>query len=592
MVKLPSLHSQSNREQPEEHAKELSIPEPTIKSTINEFSNLINPSNKKTDLTSNFKELDSYTLYEPYAYVKILRDSDTLDKYYLVKEPEISDQEKEILTKIQASLISSIEVRLDQLEGAVVDSFLKENINRIIAESDLNVNNELMEKILYYTKRKFVGFERIDPLMRDPQIEDISCDGSEVPVFLYHRKHDSLKSNIKFDNETELSEFVIKLAQKCDKYISIAEPMLDATMPDGSRIQMTLSNEVTTKGSTFTIRKFRSDPITPTDLIDYNTMSSEMVSYLWIAVEHGINALIAGGTAAGKTSTLNALSLFIPHGSKIVSIEETREINLPHPNWIPGVARSGFGEVIGDKVVGEIDLYDLMKAALRQRPEYILVGEIRGKEAYVLFQAMATGHTTYSTFHADSAQSLIHRLEGKPIDIPRVMLQSLEIVTIQISTKVNDRNVRRCKKIIELVDIDPGTKEILTNEVFRWDPVEDRFIYSGKSYIMERIRAQYGKTKEEMKEEIGNRVKILDWMRKNKIRAFKDVANIIISYSEKREELMNKISMGGFEKSIDLKEKIETSPKKPDIEKAIRLVQNVSLNSSRKKISAFLRLKK
>ena len=179
-------------------------------------------------------------------------------------------------------------------------------------------------------------------------------------------------------------------------------------------------------------------------------MSSEMVAYLWIAVENNINALFAGGTASGKTSALNAIALFIPSDSKIVSIEETREINLPHPNWIPGVARSGFGEVIGDKVVGEIDLYDLMKAALRQRPEYILVGEIRGKEAYVLFQAMATGHTTYSTFHADSAHSLIHRLEGKPIDIPRVMLQSLDIITIQISTKVNDRNVRRCKKIIEL----------------------------------------------------------------------------------------------------------------------------------------------
>jgi flagellar protein FlaI len=203
--------------------------------------------------------------------------------------------------------------------------------------------------------------------------------------------------------------------------------MLDATMPDGSRIQMTLSAEVTTKGSTFTIRKFRSDPITPTDLIEYNTMSPELIAYMWMAVENGINALIAGGTASGKTSTLNALALFIPRESKIVSIEETREINLPHKNWIPGVTRVGFGERIKDRLIGEIDLFDLMKAALRQRPEYILVGEIRGREAYVLFQAMATGHTTYSTVHADSAKSLIHRLEGKPIEIPRALLQSLDI---------------------------------------------------------------------------------------------------------------------------------------------------------------------
>ena len=253
--------------------------------------------------------------------------------------------------------------------------------------------------------------------------------------FLYHRKFGSLKSNIQFDTADDLNSFVYRLAQKCGKHISIAEPMLDATMPDGSRIQMTLSDEITTHGSTFTIRKFRSDPFSPPDLVEFNTMSSEMIAYMWIAVENRINMLFAGGTASGKTTSLNALSLFIPAEAKIVSIEETREINLPHPNWIPGVARTGFGQVVADKVVGEIDTYDLMKAALRQRPEYIIVGEIRGREAYVLFQAMATGHATYSTVHADSAHSLIHRLEGKPINIPRVMLQSLDVVSIHIITR-------------------------------------------------------------------------------------------------------------------------------------------------------------
>jgi flagellar protein FlaI len=378
--------------------------------------------------------------------------------------------------------------------------------------------------------------------MRDPNIEDISCDGSGSPIFLFHRKYGSLKSNIQFPNEVVLSAFVTHLAQKCGKHISIAEPMLDATMPDGSRIQMTLSKQVTTKGSTFTIRRFRTDPITATDLIMYKTMSAEMVAFMWLAVENGVNALIAGGTASGKTSTLNAISLFIPREAKIVSIEETREINLPHPNWIPGVARSGFGEVINDKLAGEIDLYDLMKAALRQRPEYILVGEIRGKEAYVLFQAMATGHTTYSTFHADSAQSLIHRLEGKPIEIPRIMLQSLNIVTIQVQAEVNNQLVRRCKQIIEIVDIDPISKEILTNEVFHWDPVKDEFYYSGKSHVLERIRSQHGMSKEEMIFELKRRIEILEWMKDNNIRAFKDVARMIASYLETPNAIIEKIS--------------------------------------------------
>ncbi|MBN1860778.1 MAG: type II/IV secretion system ATPase subunit [Candidatus Thermoplasmatota archaeon] len=486
-------------------------------------------------------ELECYPILEPFVYVKILKDTTSLDKFYKTIEPQLHEKEQESLNFIQETLINSIDIRLDELDDSKVEMFLLGRISNIINEYKLIVDDILKNKILYYIKRDFVWYGKIDPLMRDPNIEDISCDGFCLPIFLYHRKYGSLKSNIQFPNETMLSEFVVRLAQKCGKHISIAEPMLDATMPDGSRIQMTLSKEVTAKGSTFTIRRFKADPITATDLIAFKSMSAEMVAYLWLAVENGINALIAGGTASGKTSTLNAICLFIPRESKIVSIEETREINLPHPNWIPGVVRSGFGEIINDKLAGEIDLYDLMKAALRQRPEYILVGEIRGKEAYVLFQAMATGHTTYSTFHADSAQSLIHRLEGKPIEIPRVMLQSLDIVTIQIQAELGDKRVRRCKQIVEIVDIDPITKEILTNEVFRWDSVNDIFLFSGKSYILERIRTQHGMSKEEMFDELKRRVEILEWMRENNIRAFKDVARIVSSYIDTPNDVMEKV---------------------------------------------------
>jgi flagellar protein FlaI len=498
----------------------------------------------------NLVELECYPVLEPFVFIKILKDTSSLDKFYKTIEPQLDEKDMGNLNFIQETLLSSIDVRLDELDNEKVDAFLNQRITNIINEYKMIVDDVVKSKILYYIKRDFVWYGKIDPLMRDPNIEDISCDGSGMPLFLFHRKYGSLKSNIQFSDEVKLSEFVVRLAQKCGKHISIAEPMLDATMPDGSRIQMTLSKEVTAKGSTFTIRRFKADPITATDLIVFKSMSAEMVAYLWLAVENGINALIAGGTAAGKTSTLNAISLFIPRESKIVSIEETREINLPHPNWIPGVVRSGFGEVINDKLAGEIDLYDLMKAALRQRPEYILVGEIRGKEAYVLFQAMATGHTTYSTFHADSAQSLIHRLEGKPIEIPRVMLQSLDIVTIQIQAELGDKRVRRCKQIVEIVDIDALTKEILTNEVFRWDPVTDQFFFSGKSYVMERIRNQHGMSKEEMLEELRRRVEILEWMRNNNVRAFKDVARIVSSYIDTPDDVMEKIRKDTREKEV------------------------------------------
>jgi len=490
---------------------------------------------------SEYTELDFYPLNEPYSYAKILKNSDTLEKYYKVIEPFLNDEEQKTLNFIWETLLKTFNLRLDELDNKKVEHYLSDQVDQVIASYDIEIDDLAKKKIMYYIKRESLGYGKIDPLMKDPHIEDISCDGAGVPIFLYHRKYGSVRSNVEFKDEEELSYFVTKLAQKCGKHISIAEPMLDATMPDGSRIQMTLSTEVTTKGSTFTIRRFRSDPFTPPDLIALNTVSSELLAYYWLAVENRVNALIAGGTASGKTTILNALSLFIPREAKIVSIEETREINLPHPNWIPGVSRSGFGEIVSDKMVGEIDMYDLMKAALRQRPEYILVGEIRGKEAYVLFQAMATGHATYSTVHADSAKSLIHRLEGKPIDIPRIMLQSLDIVSIHITTRVKGKRVRRCKQIIEIIDIDSTTKEILTNEVFRWDPIEDKFVYTGKSYVLEGIRARWDLSKEEISKEIRDRTEILEWMKDNNVRTYKEVAKAISRYTENPKDFMKKI---------------------------------------------------
>ena len=484
------------------------------------------------------KELDFYPLNEPYAYAKILKNQDTLEKNYKLVEPYLNEEEQKILNFVWETLLKTLELRLDELDSKKVEDYLTEQVEQIINNYEINIDDVGKKKILYYVKRESLGCGKIDALMKDQNIEDISCDGAGVPIFLYHRKYGSVRSNVEFKDEEELAYFVVRLAQKCGKHISIAEPMLDATMPDGSRIQMTLSTEVTTKGSTFTIRKFRADPFTPPDLVALNTASAEILAYFWLAVENRVNALIAGGTASGKTTILNALSLFIPREAKIVSIEETREINLPHPNWIPGVARSGFGEVVADRMVGEIDMYDLMKAALRQRPDYIIVGEIRGKEAYVLFQAMATGHATYSTVHADSAKSLIHRLEGKPIEIPRIMLQSLDIVSIHITTRVQGKRVRRCKQIIEIIDIDPTTKEILTNEVFRWDPIEDKFIYSGKSYVLERIRAEKDMTREQMTLELKNRMNIVDWMNKTNLREFRDVSKIVAQYSEAPNETL------------------------------------------------------
>ncbi|MHA1170716.1 MAG: type II/IV secretion system ATPase subunit [Candidatus Heimdallarchaeota archaeon] len=534
----------------------------------------------------NLEELMVYPLDNKFELIKIVKNNDNLDKYYMVEIPILKDDEIKFLKYLEESLLSTLTIRLDEIEfNDEMISYLKKNIDEIIKKYKIEIDNDLKERLFYYINRDFIGFGKIDPVMKDPHIEDISCDGPITPLYIYHREYGSLKSNIVFDTEAELSAFVVKLSQKCGKHISLSTPMLDATMPDGSRIQMTLSGEVTTKGSTFTIRKFRSDHITPTDLIGYNTMSVEMIAYLWIAVENGVNALIAGSTASGKTSTLNAFSLFIPRETKIVSIEETREINLPHENWIPGVTRTGFGEIVNSRLIGEIDLFDLMKAALRQRPEYILVGEIRGAEAYVLFQAMATGHTTYSTVHADSIKALIHRLEGKPINVPRAMLQSLDVVLLQTNIKKHDKNMRRCRQIIEIIDLDSQTNEILTNEVFRWNSKDDKFEFLGKSYVLDHIRVQYGLSKDEMKKEMERRVEVLKWMQKNNIRAFKDFARIVSSYADKPEKMIEKVRTNPVYR---IEEENITSKK---IDEVIEKIDKIPLNNNevkRKEIFNFI----
>ena len=542
-----------------------------------------------------WEELDSYPLLEPFAFSSILKNKNTKEKRYFLIEIVLTDEEKKHLSFIKEAF-EVMPSDTNELNELGEEPILLRQVNEIISDYSLLVSNSSKEKIFYHLKKDCLNLGILDPLMKDINIEDVSCDGAGVPIFLYHRIHGSIQSNVAIPDEEVLSSFVMKLAQKCGKHISISTPMLDATMPDGSRIQMTLSTEVSTKGSTFTIRKFKEQPFSPADLIQFNTMSSEMMAYLWLAVQHGSSALISGGTASGKTSVLNAISLFIPRESKIVSIEETREINLPHPNWIPGITRSGFGEVLNDRLIGEIDLFDLMKAALRQRPEYILVGEIRGKEAYVLFQAMATGHTTYSTVHADSMKSLIHRLEGKPINVPRNMLQSLDIVMIQSMVKLNGKTVRRCKDIIEVITVDSETNEFLTNHVFKWDSSTDEFKYTGKSFILETIRELRDLSTDEMRSELKQRQKILEWMHKHMIRDFKQIGEIVSGYTENPSESLAKISSPPKQSLLKKASEIQSSFNVHDdsfsLYDVITSEDKLKKSSHARKKKFFMRLKK
>ncbi len=268
------------------------------------------------------------------------------------------------------------------------------------------------------------------------------------------------------------------------KNISVASPILDASLPDGSRIQLTYGNEVTRRGSTFTIRRFKVDPITISDLIALNTLSSEMAAYLWYIIENRASVLVAGGIACGKTTMLNCLSMFIKPEMKIVSVEDTQELNLPHENWVPSLVRLSFEHE--EKSAGNITLFNLLKAAVRQRPDYIIVGEVRGEEAYTRFQAMATGHLGMCTIHAESVESAISRLESEPMNIPRPLIAMTDVIMVMARTEIDGKPARRTLTSTEIAGIDPISKKILTEEVFRWKAKEDIFEYLGHSNLLEK----------------------------------------------------------------------------------------------------------
>lgn len=492
---------------------------------------------------AGLEEMEMYPVNEPYAYIRITYDHSTHEYTYHVIEPELTDAEKDLLKELKERLFETLDINTKDITADEAKKKLRDACDDIIQDFGIRLTPVQREKIHYNMHKDFLGDGLIDPIMHDKYIEDISCDGINTPIFAFHASYESMKSTLAYHNPEELDSFVTKLAQRAGKYISIAEPILDATMQDGSRIQMTLGTEVTAHGSTFTIRKFKDEPITPTDLIEWHTFSPLAIAYIWLAVEGGKSAIFAGGTASGKTTALNAISLFIPPMAKIVSLEDTREVKLPHPNWIPSVTRDSF-DTAGR---GEINMYELLRAAMRQRPEYIIVGEVRGKECQTLFQAMSTGHITYSTTHADSVASVVHRIENPPMDVPRNMLSALDFICIQVQARVGGKRIRRNKQIVEVLDIDPRTNELITNEVFKWRSATDEHSYSGKSYLLEELMEARGWNEGRMREELKRRQEVLEWMRIKKIRHYKDVSKILISYHRDPEAVIERVRKDLYE---------------------------------------------
>jgi len=478
----------------------------------------------------------------PFAAANIKWSSAESSLIYYLIQPKLTPQEKDLLEKIKTALIEKLDIDFTTLRKGEARDYLKKRFEEMIKLMAKEIPIEKQKQFLYFIESDFIGLGKIEPLMKDPNIEDISCDGVGIPIYIYHRNPviSSVKTNIVFKDADELDTFTNKLAQRAGKTVSIAKPLVGGSLPDGSRVQATLGTDIARKGSNFTIRKFTERPLTPINLLNLKTIDTKMAAFLWLAIEYGRSILITGGVASGKTSLLNALSLFIKPELRIVSIEDTPELRLPHPHWVPAVARLPISE-IGGKKLGEVDLFDLLRESLRQRPDYLIVGEVRGREAYVLFQQIATGHASMSTIHADSMERLMDRLTTPPINLPGNLVEALDIIIFIMRLKYGAIYVRRVSSVYEILGFDRKKNIPIVNEIFKWDPENDRFNPVNPSIILKKISQHYGVPVENLQNEINQRVKVIDWMVDKNIQDYRDVARVVKLYYSRKEELLGSI---------------------------------------------------
>ncbi|PSP62054.1 type II secretion system protein [Halobacteriales archaeon QH_8_67_36] len=477
-----------------------------------------------------WEELERYWLNAPFAFVSINRDPETDEKHYHVVEPSLTDVESELLDRLYEDIRGPLIYR--EAVDTDPERALRSELHDRLEEYGVVIGAETFYRLFYYLYRSFQGYGLIDPLMHDPAIEDISCDGSDLPIFVYHDEYTDIETNVAFE-EAELNDFVIQLAQRSGRHVSISDPVVSTTLPDGSRIELALGEEVTPRGSAFTIRKYADEPFTPIDLLNFGTFSLEMLGYLWLAIESNKSLIFAGGTAAGKTTSMNALAMFIPPRSKVLTIEDTRELSLYHDNWLSSVTRERLDD-------SDITMYDLLRSALRHRPEYIIVGEVRGEEAITLFQAMNTGHTTFSTMHADSVQTVINRLENEPINVPRPMVQSLDILCVQVLARSGDERVRRAKTLAEIEGIDQRTGELDYSTTYAWQATGDRF-RERNSELVDEIREERGWSQSELLTEINDRKRFLAFLREQGVTDYRRFTAMVNKYYADKEQVMERI---------------------------------------------------
>jgi flagellar protein FlaI len=484
------------------------------------------------DGVPGYEEVDRYWVDAPFAFVSINHDTEDNEHLYKVVEPELDPFEESLLEDLFEDMRTAL-VFDEAHDPETPGDALEEHMVDLLGEYGVQVDPNQFYRLFYYVYRTFEGYGKLDPLMKDPRIEDISCDGYDLPVFVYHEEYDDIETDRRFEAD-ELDSFVVRLAQQSGRHISVGDPVAGITLPDGSRGELALGEQVTPRGSAFTVRKYSEEPFTPVDLVEYGTFDLDQMAYLWLAIESNMSLIFAGGTASGKTTSMNAVSMFITPRSKVLSIEDTRELTLYHDNWLSSVTREGTGQG------SDVSMYDLLRSALRHRPEYIIVGEVRGEEAITLFQAMNTGHTTYSTMHADSVQTAINRLENEPINVPRAMIQSLDILCVQTLTYVGDSRARRNRVVAEIEGVDQRTGDLDYSQAFSWNSDADTFSRSD-STVLDQIQEDRGWSRSELLSEYRDRKRVLRYLVEQGVSDYRTFTALVNEYYADPDGVLDRI---------------------------------------------------
>jgi len=479
-------------------------------------------------LPEDTQTIETYAMKSPYSKVTITSLPELGGgKAYYIEEVELTEEEKEILRKLLDIISKELEPPKTEMDPR---THVANEARRLAKKYGVakKINEDSWSKIQYYLQRNLVGFGDIDVIMNDPMIEDLSVNGVDIPVYVWHRKYESMPTNLIFTDENTLDNLIVKLTHLASKHISTAFPVLDAMLPGKDRLAATFRREVSPKGGSFSIRRFREEPFSIVDLIELGTLNEEIAAYFWLLIENRMTIAVIGGTGAGKTSTLNALASLVKPSMKIVTVEEIPELNIPHENWVQLVSRESYG--LGAMKSGEVTLFDLVKTSLRYRPDYIVVGEIRGEEAFVLFQALATGHGGLTTLHAESLDYTVKRLTSPPMNVAKTYIPLINVAAIvervQLPNSKSDITFgRRLKSILEVAD----NEEYKT--ISTWNPLTDSFQVDFKSSEqLRKVALRHGLTLKDVLEEIRNRALFLHDLKAKGVRKNVEFAKLITNY--------------------------------------------------------------